>query len=102
MPAKPNPKPVVEKWSARFWILNVGWDHVNHGSCDLPKCVSSKTFIDKGWVYRVGNKVMARTYLEHDAWLKEQAAKATQVVQEIINELDGTGGASQDANPNNL
>ena len=51
----PQPKPVYDKYTALNWVIEVGFYHVAHGECSLPKCVSSKVYIDKGWIKLTGN-----------------------------------------------
>ena len=49
-PENPKPKPVKEKYAALHWIQAVGYGHVADCDCTLPKCQSSKRYIEAGWI----------------------------------------------------
>lgn len=49
-PVNPKPKPVGDKYTALNWIQTVGYGHVSECDCTLPKCQSSKRYIEAGWI----------------------------------------------------
>ena len=49
-PANPNPKPVQDKYGALHWIRQVGYGHVADCDCTLPKCLTSRRYIEFGCI----------------------------------------------------
>jgi len=51
-PAVIKPKTLYSR-AACVYIEKVGFDHVNSGLCQSPKCVRSKYLLDKGYVKKL-------------------------------------------------